>query len=150
MAFIDVVTLAEAKQYLRVDDGFTADDSLITTLINVAGDYVEKYTNHLLYARDKTYKFYDGEKRVYDYPINTVTSPTDVGSTELSLYTLFEYSSGDLELNVGYAVADVPPLLKIKMLEIVDAMYNGNENESITSFNDVLYKSISTYRRFTL
>jgi len=153
MAFIDVVSLAEAKQYLRVDDGFTADDSLITMLINLAGNDVERFTNHLLFAREKTYKFFDGEKRVYDYPINSVTSPVedDMDITELSLYSLYCYSSGDLVLNVGYAdPADVPPMLKIKMLEIVDGMYNGNDNSSITNFTDDLYESIHTYRRFTL
>ena len=150
MAFIDVLTLAEAKQYLRVDDSFTADDSLITLLINVAGDYIEKHTNHLLYVREKTYKLFDGCVRVYDYPINSVTSPTDVGSDELSLYTLYEYSSGDLVLNVGYDVADVPPMLKAKMFEVIDAMYNGNENASITNVNPAIFKSISQYRRFTL
>ena len=150
MAFIDVVTLAEAKAWLRVDDGFTTDDALITSLINASGSIIELHTNHLLYAREKTYKFFDGEKRVYDYPINSVTSPTDVDSDERSLYTWYVSSSDDLVLNVGYDVADVPPLLKIKMLEIVDAMYNGNDNESVTEFNEALYKSISQYRRFTI
>jgi hypothetical protein len=153
MAFIDVVTLAEAKQYLRVDDGFTADDSLITTLINVGGEYVEKHTNHLLFSREKTYKFYDGEKRVYDYPINSITSPAeaDMEITEYSLYTLYEYSSGDLVLNVGYDLpSSVPALLKMKMLEIVDAMYNGNDISAIVNFGEDLYESLSPYRRFTL
>ena len=153
MAFIDVVTLAEAKLYLRVDDGFTADDSLITILINAAGNIIEAHTNHLLYARAKTYKFYDGYVRVYDYPINSVTSPdeTDMDVEELSLYTLYQYSSGDLVLNVGYTLpTDVPPMLKIKMLEVIDALYNGNDTESITNFNNDLYKSISIYRRFTV
>ena len=153
MAFIDVVTLAEAKLYLRVDDGFTADDSLITILINAAGNIIEAHTNHLLYSRAKTYKFYDGYVRVYDYPINSVTSPdeTDIDVEELSLYTLYQYSSGDLVLNVGYTLpTDVPPMLKIKMLEVIDALYNGNDTESITNFNNDLYKSISIYRRFTV
>jgi len=153
MAFIDVVTLAEAKSYLRVDDGFTADDSLITILINAAGNIIEAHTNHLLYSRAKTYKFYDGYVRVYDYPINSVTSPdeTDMDVEELSLYTLYQYSSGDLVLNVGYTLpTDVPPMLKIKMLEVIDALYNGNDTESITNFNNDLYKSISIYRRFTV
>jgi hypothetical protein len=153
MAFTNVVSLAEAKQYLRVDDGFTADDSLITLLINVAGDYVERHTNHRLYAREKTYKFFDGCVRVYDYPINSITSPpeADMEITEASLYTLYEYSSGDLVLNVGYAdVANVPAMLKAKMLDIIDAMYNGNENDSITSFDDSLMDSLARWRRFTI
>lgn len=152
MAFIDVVTLAEAKQYLRVDDSFTADDSLITLLINVSGDYLEKFTNHLLYARAKTYRFYDSEVRVYDYPINSITSPpeADMDIVESSLYTTYGYSSGSLVLNVGYAVIDVPPMLKAKMFEIIDAMYNGNDNASITNISNDLFKSITLYRRFML
>jgi hypothetical protein len=150
MAFIDVVTLAEAKQYLRVDDSFTADDSLITLLINVSGDYIEKYTNHLLYARAKTYQFYDSEVRVYDYPINSLTSPTDVESEVFSLYSLYGYSSGDLVLNVGYDVADVPAMLKAKMLEVIDAMYNGNDNSSVTNVSSDLFESITLYRRFMI
>jgi hypothetical protein len=150
MAFIDVVTLAEAKQYLRVDDGFTADDTLITLVINLAGELIEKNTNHMLYARAKTYKFYNGYVRVYDYPINSLTSPTDVESEVMSLYTLYEYSSGDLVLNVGYDVADVPAMLKLKMLEIIDATYNGNDKESVSNFTDDLYESITHFRRFTL
>ena len=152
MAFIDVVTLAEAKQWLRVDDGFTTDDALITSLINASGSIIELHTNHLLYAREKTYKFFDGEKRVYDYPINSITSPDeeDMEVEELSLYTLYGYSSGDLVLNVGYDVADVPPMLKAKMFEIIDAMYNGNDNSSITNITSELFESITHYRRFIL
>ena len=150
MAFIDVVTLAEAKDYLRVDDGFTADDSLITLLINTAGDLIEKNTNHLLYARAKTYQFYDNIVRVYDYPINSVTSPADVESEVYSLYTLYGYSSDELVLNVGYDVADVPPMLKVKMFEVIDAMYNGNDKVSISNFTNDLFESITHYRRFML
>ena len=147
MAFIDVVTLVEAKAYLRVDDGFTADDSLITLLINVAGDYIERYTNHLLYARDKTYQFYDGGVRVYDYPINSQVSADTVESEVLSLYTFYE-GDDEVTLNVGYAVVDVPPMLKVKMLEVIDAMYNGNDNASVTNITNDLFESIAIYRRF--
>ena len=147
MAFIDVVTLVEAKEYLRVDDGFTSDDSLITLLINVAGDYIERYTNHLLYARDKTYQFYDGGVRVYDYPINSQVSADTVESEVLSLYTFYE-GDDEVTLNVGYAVADVPPMLKVKMLEVIDAMYNGNDNASVTNITNDLFESIAIYRRF--
>jgi len=149
MAFIDVVTLAEAKAYLRVDDGFTEDDSLITLLINAAGDYLEKYTNHLLYSRDKTYQFYDGCVRVYDYPINSQVSVDTVESEVLSLYTLYE-GDDEVTLNVGYDVADVPFMLKVKMFEVIDAMYNGNENASVTNISDDLFESITLYRRFMI
>ena len=37
----DAVTLAEAKEYLRIDSD--AEDALLTTLINVAKDHCENY-----------------------------------------------------------------------------------------------------------
>ena len=150
MAFIDVVTLTEAKSYLRVDDGFTADDSLITLLIDAAGDKIEKYTNHLLYSREKTYLFYDGCVRVYDYPINSQVSTDEVESEVLSLYTLYQ-GDDEITLNVGYGLpSSVPAMLKVKMLEVIDAMYNGNENASVTNINSDLFESISQYKRFLL
>ena len=129
MAYTDVVTLAEAKQFLRVDDGFTADDTLITLHINTAGEYVERHTNHMLYVREKTYKFFDMEKRVHDYPINSIVAPLEdeMDVTEFSLYTLYGSSEEDLILNVGYDVADVPAGLKMEMLEFVNAKYHGND-----------------------
>jgi len=153
MAYTDVISLAEAKQFLRVDDGYTADDTLITMIIKLAGEQIERHTNHLLYARAKTYKFFDGCKRVYDYPINSITSPAeaDMTITEYSLYTLYESSEEDLVLNVGYAdPADVPAMLKVKMLEIVDSLYPGNDDSAITNVSDDLYESISEFRRFTI
>ena len=67
----------------------------------------------------------------------------------MSLYTLYE-GDDEVTLNVGYDVADVPPMLKIKMLEVIDAMYNGNENASITNISNDLFESITLYRRFML
>ena len=38
------VTLAQAKNYLKIDADITEDDELITELINAAVDYVERTT----------------------------------------------------------------------------------------------------------
>jgi len=43
-----VISLSEAKEHLRIDSGFTADDSYITSLIKIAQDIVEKETTMLL------------------------------------------------------------------------------------------------------
>ena len=39
------VSVAEAKTHLRIDSSFTADDTYIETLINVATSAAENYTN---------------------------------------------------------------------------------------------------------
>lgn len=82
MAYIDVITLASAKLYLRVDDTLTEDDAQITNMISSALKYVEKYTQVLVFARSKTYRMINGFVRVYDFPINSVITPlTNVFAT---------------------------------------------------------------------
>lgn len=44
-ASAEPVTLSEAKEQLRIDDGFTLDDNYINALITAARDRVESYCN---------------------------------------------------------------------------------------------------------
>ena len=76
MAYIDIISLANAKLYLRVDDTLTEDNAQITNMISVALKHVEDNTQILVYARDKTYRMINGFKRVYDSPINSVIKPS--------------------------------------------------------------------------
>ena len=117
MAYTDVITLADAKLYLRIDDTLTDDDAQITRMISSALSYVEKWTNVLVYARNKDYLIVDGIIRVYDYPINSVVSPdeADMTITRKTLYTI--YVDPD----------DVPQELKDVALEIIDNMYYRND-----------------------
>jgi len=46
------VTLAEAKEHLRIDSSFTTDDSYITTLISVARAICENYVGFTLAANN--------------------------------------------------------------------------------------------------
>ena len=55
MAYLDVITLADAKSYLRVDDTLTDDDAQISRMIKSALSTIEKRTNVLVYARSKNY-----------------------------------------------------------------------------------------------
>ena len=75
MAYIDVISLASAKLYLRVDDTLTEDDAQITNMISSALKYVENYTQILVYDRAKTYRMINGFVKVYDYPINSIITP---------------------------------------------------------------------------
>ena len=83
MSYLTVTTLTEAKNYLRIDDSLTEDDSLITTMINAAWQYIETYTNVLVYARDKKYKLIDGCERIYDYPINSIVETVETEEKHL-------------------------------------------------------------------
>jgi hypothetical protein len=44
----EYITLSQAKLHLRVDEGLTVDDDLITDLIGSAIDWAENYTNRSL------------------------------------------------------------------------------------------------------
>lgn len=128
MSYLNVITLKEAKDYLRVDSDLTDDDDMITNMIEAALSSIEHETNHILFAREKTYLLLDGCTRVYDFPINSITSPTsDLEAISKPLYTLYEYSASDNEelvLNVGYSdSSDVPSFLKQYGLYIIDLYY---------------------------
>jgi len=152
MAYLDVISLAEAKNYLRVDDDLTEDDTLITRMIGTSLFYVEQWTNHILYARAKTYKLISGEVKIYDYPINSLTSPTDATSEVMTLYSNYSYGTdnSDLVLNVGYAdPADIPPGLTDVALEIIDILYYSKETgKSITDITVLAKVILNNNKRF--
>jgi hypothetical protein len=133
MAYLDVISLAEAKTYLRVDDTLTDDDTQISRMIKSALSTIEKRTNVLVYARSKNYLFQDYCVRVYDFPINSLTSPTDAEVENKSLHTNYEASKTTdvtLVLNVGYVdPLDVPYELIDCALQYVKYLYYEAETD---------------------
>jgi len=133
MAYIDVLTLNETKNYLNVDDTLTLDDAMLTQMINTALRYVEKRTNVFVYARDKEYVVMDCFRRVYDYPINSLVTPTDTIVEVKQNYSNYEVTSSIytiLTLNVGHLLpADVPDLFRQFALQYIKYMYYEAETE---------------------
>lgn len=157
MAYLDVITLVEAKNYLRIDDTLTEDDAQITRMINASLSFIESWTRIYVYARAKTYIMVNGCVRVYDWPINSVTTPTeaDMDNEQKTLYKNFTYGieTSNLVLSIGITdPADVPPELKEVGFEIIDLMYYEHESgksykKDLTSLSvDILNR----YRRFIL
>lgn len=133
MAYLDVITLAQAKNYLRVDDSLTEDDADITRMIKGALKYVEDFTNVMVYARDKKFLVLDCLSRVYDYPINTLNSPADAEVTLRSNYNAYEVTDDTIDyidLNVGYSnPLDVPSDLIEVALEKIGLSYYGAKED---------------------
>jgi hypothetical protein len=151
MAYIDVITLADAKLYLRVDDTLTEDDAQITRMINAALSYVENYTNHIVFARDKEFRLIDGCVRVYDYPINSEVT-ADLISENKTLYTNYTLGSTNdlISLNVGYA-SDVPDELIEAAYEIIDIYYYGKESgKTMADLSPMSRQGLDQYKRFIL
>ena len=153
MSYLNVITLQEAKNYLRVDSDLTDDDDMVTLMIEAALSSIEQETRHILYDREETYLFQDYCVRVYDFPINSVTSPTDVESSLKPLYTLYEVQDSDdeiLTLNVGYDDAsNVPQVLKKYGLYLVELYYydakGGDKEPKLPMY---IRKQVDQLKRF--
>lgn len=151
MSYLSIISLEDAKTYLRIDDTLTEDDANITRMIKSALSQVELLTNHILFARAKDYLFVDCKVSVYDFPINSVTAPTeDLTTVKKTLYNTYSTSDSTQEtltLNVGYSdVSDIPFELVEVGYEMIDIMYYAKENKlSMMSKN-----TIDNYRRFII
>ena len=132
MAYIDVITLERAKNYLRVDLDFDTDDSEITSMINAACRYVEKRTNHILYARDIIYKG-SCQVKVYDYPINSIVTDPAPFKVDFAMFTCYP-DVKEVELNVGYGTDEVPDDLIQAIMQMLHVFYYESEKQ----FNSTL------------
>lgn len=128
MAYIDVITLERAKNYLRIDASLTEDDAEITSMINASLRYVEQRTRHFMYARDIVYNG-SCQVKVYDYPINSVITTPVPWSLTRSLYTIYP-DVKTVTLNVGYATANLVPDIFIQSaLQIIKIWYYESEKQ---------------------
>ena len=155
MSYDTVITLAEAKEYLRIDDTLTQDDNQITGMINSSLAFVEKWTSIYVFERNEEFVMVDGFIRSYAYPIESVISPIDITIQKKTLYMNFYsgHETIDLVLNVGYADPnDVPDELKSVAYEIIDLLYYSHETGK-TVKKDLSMLSIdmlNQYKRFLI
>ena len=148
MAYLDVITLVQAKNYLKIDDGLTDDDALIETMIKAAFRYIEKRTNHLVYARDIVY---NGacQVKVYDYPINAVIAPLNAFKVDYSMFTCYA-NDKQVELNVGYLTPDlVPEDIIVSAYEMLSVWYYNSEKQvNSTLIPESVNEVLDLYKRF--
>lgn len=156
MSYLNVITLQEAKNYLRIDDGLTDDDGRITSMIKASLMMLEKATNVIVYPRDKDYYLEDFCAYVYDYPINNVVSTDTLDVTEKALYSIYntnDSSVSKITLNVGYTdVANVPSDIIETALYMLKYMYFEAETDkvSISNFPMWIQVMIMQNKRFIL
>ena len=132
MSYLSVITLERAKNYLRVDSDLTEDDNEITSMINASCRYVEKRTNHILYARDITYKG-SCQVKVYDYPINSIVTVPAPFKVDFAMFTVYP-DVKEVELNVGYGTDEVPDDLIQAIMQMLHVFYYESEKQ----FNSTL------------
>ncbi len=152
-----VVSLAEAKTFLRIDSDYDDDDTYITNLIDVATSVVEEFTRRRLISQTFNI-FYDEFPSYIDLQIGEVASVTHIKyyDTSNSLQTLaasnydvdtkirpgriYESENGDfpdtferpnaveVEFVVGATAGEVPAPIKQAMFIVIGRYYENRQD----------------------
>lgn len=146
----NIISVAEAKHYLRLDSDFNEDDSDIERMIASALEYITKNTNYVFRVQNKTYRQdYDCNTFIYDYPVNT----TDF-SPNIPLYYsgYIKFKNTDVvTASIGFtSKADdgFPSALIDCALQMIEVWYNGSEKtDNSTLMPPSVEEIIRTYRR---
>ena len=148
MAYIDVITLDRAKNYLRIDTTLTDDDAEITAMINGACSYIEKRTNLIFYPRNKVYKG-SCQVKVYDYPINSIVTDPAPFAYEHPMFTIYP-DVKTVELNVGFVDPnDIPDELIQACLQMIKVWYYESEKQvNTTLIPESVKEAIALNKRF--
>lgn len=152
-----VVSLAEAKTFLRIDSDYDDDDAYIISLIDVATSVVEEFTRRRLISQTFNI-FYDEFPSYIDLQIGEVASVTHIKyyDTSNSLQTLaasnydvdtkirpgriYESENGDfpdtferpnaveVEFVVGATAGEVPAPIKQAMFIVIGRYYENRQD----------------------
>lgn len=149
--YTDVISLEQAKLYLKIDEGQTVTDDEITGMINSALSFIEKRTNHIFKTRDKVY-FKDcalvQQVKVYDYPIDNTETEFDI--IYRPLFAIVPTVNNMVTLTIGYtSVEDIPSELIDSALQLINFwFYNSETKNAMNSVPDFVLSNIDVNRRF--
>jgi len=142
------ITLAQAKQHMRIDADDTSQDDLIALYITANREYLERYLNLSLIEKDElVYKFNRGctcrVKYLY-VPYGPVasfvltdkagdvipdTDYTNLGDEQFPKFCINQ--SATVTYDAGYSVEDCPSQVKQALLIMVADSYENRENTVI-------------------
>ena len=130
-----VISLAEAKAFLRVDSDYDDDNTYITSLINVATQVVEEFTRRRLMTQ--TYNiFYDETNNsiqtlaASNYDVDTKVRPGRIYESENGDFpNTFERPNAiEVEFVVGSAASDVPAPIVQAMYIVIGRYYENRQD----------------------
>jgi hypothetical protein len=149
--YTDVISLEQAKLYLKIDNGQTITDAEITGMINSALSYIEKRTNHIFKTRDKVY-YKDcalvQQVKVYDFPIDNTETELDIKYKQL--YAIVPTVNDMVTLTIGYTnIEDIPAELIDSAYQLINFwFYNSETKNAMNTIPDFVMANIDTNRRF--
>jgi len=162
---LNVVSLAQAKLWLRLDEDYEYEDGLITALIKSAVNQVEQYTLQVLWQRTLT-EITDrtGSLKIYNYPVISVEDVVDKDLTivdfeidESQWYTSVitnQPGFNKVTYVAGYdwnydGGSDVPDDIETAIKEMITYLYENRDNPKEEMPKVVTYL-LAPYRRITL
>jgi len=149
--YIDVISLEQAKLYLKIDEAQTITDDEITGMINSALSFIEKRTNHIFKTRDKVY-YKDcalvQQVKVYDFPIDNTVTELDI--VYRPLYAIVPTVNDVVTLTIGYEnLEDIPSELIDSALQLINFwFYNSETKNAMNTIPDFVMQNIDINRRF--
>lgn len=157
-SYTDIISLEQAKNYLRIDDGMTADDQFITSMIKASLQWIEQYTNHITVAHTKT--IYPSNSNgsclpyvyvIYDYPVISITA-TDYTEKKYATYRKVYSDAEEIEVALGYASLDLVPEALIQAAYAILQVWYYNSERTVQSnlIPDSVKFALDPYRRFPL
>jgi len=137
--YTDLISLATAKTYLRIDDDITGVDVEVGIMIDSACELIEQYTQVFLKPQSKTFYFNtQNYARVYAYPITAITAPASADDYEVTvkqLYSVYELNNTTLEsitASIGHSdTTNVKAIFIQAVLETVKLWFYGSETETV-------------------
>lgn len=157
---LNVVTLNQAKLWLRVDEDDNSNDTVITSLIKAAVNQVEQYTLQILWQRALTARTNKwGCYRIFEYPLLSVESVGDDEwhEDETEWYTDVKADNDGLQtvtFVAGYGWTydlgtEVPQDIITAIQEMIAYWYENRENGK-QGMPDIATYLLAPYRRVTL
>jgi uncharacterized phiE125 gp8 family phage protein len=140
----EIVTTQDVKDYVRIDT--SADDAIITRMIEQARIWCENYISRDIGAKTRTY-YVDRTNGVFDIPfapVNSITSVTVQG--EAAEYTVLGLDNETIELDggsaeqvkVSYSTTGLSDgLLKQAILQLVSTYYDNRADYVSGSINEI-------------
>lgn len=143
--YTDIISLSNAKMYLKIDADQLETDLEINKMINSSLSIIEKRTNHIFKTRNKEF-FGDSNAKVYDFPIQNAPENTKIRE----LYSIVPTVNGSVNLTVGYSnVEDIPQELIDCALSIINFwFYNSETKGADNSIPNFVEMAIDQNRRF--
>jgi len=155
-----VISLSEAKAFLRIDSDYDDDNTYITSLINVATQVVEEFTRrrlmtqtyNIFYDEFPPYidlqvgdvasvthiKYYDADNTLQtlaasNYDVDTKVRPGRIYQSETGDYpnTYERPNAVEVEFIVGATASDVPAPI-VQAIYIIVGRYYENRQDVVT------------------